>query len=1075
MIEEKHDTFPDGLPDNLLLKEKSGVIRLFSLLQIPRDMRRAIVGDLPKSQKHKKLSERENLILCYSKPDNRFKLFETFVRKHEHFEKATKGVFGFLGRGHHNQKGHKAFNVPLLIPSLEFQILSRYVPNFLEADYDEEKLRSALTTSWEEIRKILELYGENFQKSLMVWLKAQEDLDNWSTLTEEQRIDVANVVFAVATIANSYPLLLQAIQQVPELKNYYSQLFEKQTEADSPLVPSANGNTTATDSPLLEETWKTLCSEILEKTQLALEKAPSLEFIETFEDFYQRLQALREQLPSKEQALEAFNHSFKKLETYFVNLSQQEFFDWLQPNVEKLLACWSLSAYKQDTAEGVNCVTQDIDRVFTDVVWLVAAYQALRKKFNKLTAKLPSLSLDEQQAAVVEMTNINEQRVKFRQDILNYASPFKESYDSEQDYATEWQNYLAAKQPALEKLPVLVDTSAEKMLSDDNSLASETLEVAHVSEKEAEYTNGVTLSQTTGDELSEEVAAPEESLPPVTETVPTPEKTVVEVTQPAIEEPLTVNKEKGTKVVEPAVSTPPINKANKTPLPQFTTKHSSRKLAQLVGIHQPTTATRLELLNAIVWRLIYDNRIGLAYHIAHSVETIYPEEKCQVSAMMLRVLALSHLVHSSGGEVILELQSDIPQMTSFFQKKAEKNRTGLNLLGFALVLCPALLAPTTGAKALLKTLSVNVDFNALHDLRKTILEYTDLGLVLSPDIFKGVGEQARRAESLQLLQTACQEWLDKNRDANFNYVPTIRVWKQWLKEGEYLGLMLNAVIQDDRDKKHEVEEIVNALSGDNVHQLLHKTDRELRGHKANVRPIDYAAKEALCKHTRSALQFAQDWLNLIKKPKEVKSFIYEQANNCRTKVISCLQQSQTQLQAFVQQHSPSLEIAASVAAANRALQDLQALFDPQKSEIPSPISWQHVLHAELLRLPQLWLDEQWQRQADLAHEAFLTVLIESLQTENAIDWDKAFKDQCEVRNHLATLRIIEFLKGTCLKMPEEINTFTEKRQKELKDCIEALETSIKKTQEKIERARFWLVNGNRTPQSARYVRQACAG
>jgi gas vesicle protein len=264
--------------------------------------------------------------------------------------------------------------------------------------------------------------------------------------------------------------------------------------------------------------------------------------------------------------------------------------------------------------------------------------------------------------------------------------------------------------------------------------------------------------------------------------------------------------------------------------------------------------------------------------------------------------------------------------------------------------------------------------------------------------------------------------------------------------------MLNAVIQDDRDKKHEVEEIVNALSGDNVHQLLHKTDRELRGHKANVRPIDYAAKEALCKHTRSALQFAQDWLNLIKKPKEVKSFIYEQANNCRTKVISCLQQSQTQLQAFVQQHSPSLEIAASVAAANRALQDLQALFDPQKSEIPSPISWQHVLHAELLRLPQLWLDEQWQRQADLAHEAFLTVLIESLQTENAIDWDKAFKDQCEVRNHLATLRIIEFLKGTCLKMPEEINTFTEKRQKELKDCIEALETSIKKTQEKIERA-----------------------
>ncbi|RKZ93614.1 MAG: hypothetical protein DRR19_00490 [Candidatus Parabeggiatoa sp. nov. 1] len=1186
LTENKQETFPDGLPDNLLQKERSGTIRLFSLLQIPRDMRRAIVGDLPKSQKHKKLSERENLILCYSKPDNRFKLFEGFIQKHKDFEKVTTSVFSLLGKSHHTQKGHKAFNVPILIPSLEFQILNRYMPDFLEATYDDDKLANTITI-WEAIRKTIIFHDESIKKSLMVWLKAQEDLDNWSALTEEQKINLANVVFALATIANSFPLLLQGIQQVPDLKNYYSQLLEKKTEAVSSLKSAKKTDqrqTTTTDLPSLEDAWQTLCSEILDQTQQALEKAPSLEFIDTFEDFYQRLQALRERIPNKEQARKTFNHKVQKLELYFVKLSKQEFFDWLTPNIENLLARWHLSAYKQDTVEGVNRVIQDIERVFADVVLLVIAYQGLCNKFNQLTEKLPDSSLDEQQTAVVEMADINEQRMKFRQDILNYASPLKEVFDSEQDYTNDWKNY-ATFEYVREKPPILIDTSAKKKLS-DNRLVSEVLEAAAVSEKGAGDFKSITLSKTIGnkklsaillsssenlhtlstsndvnktenvpaiegnktkkvhskqgditkkvpaiegnksdkspsqqgdktkkipaiegnksdkspsqqgdktkkvpaiegnktekvpssqqgmqglckgpqvsrlkfkvklskeiyEEAYEDVAA--EASPPVTETAPTPEKKVVEVTLPTTEEPLTVNKEKITTVVEPAVSTPPVNKANKTPLPQLTTKNSSRKIAQLIAIHQPTTTTRLELLNGLVWRLIYDNRVGLAYHIAHSVETLYPEEKAQVSAMMLRVLALSRLIHSSGGEVISELQSAIPQITSVFQKKAEKNRTCLNLLGFALVLRPALLAPvTTGATSLLKTLSLSEAVNALHDLRKAILEYTSLGLVLSPDILKGVGEHARRAESLQLLSSACQQWLDKNREANFNYVPTIRVWKHWLKEGEYLGLLLTAVIQDDRDKKSAVEEILNALSGDNVYQLLHKTDRELRGRKANVKPIEYAAKEALCKHTRSALQFAQDWLNLIKKPKEVKSFIYEQANNCRTKVISCLQQSQTQLQAFEQQQSPSLEISASVAAVSRALQDLQALFDPQKSVIPSSISWQHVLHAELLHMPQLRLDEQWQ--ADLTHDAFLTVLIESLQTENIIDWDKAFKVQCEVRDHLATLRIIDFLKGTSLKMPEEINTLTEKRQNKLTDCRNALEMAIKKTLAKIERA-----------------------
>lgn len=1042
--QENQGNFPNGLPDNLLQKEKSGVIRLFSLLQISRDMRRAIVSDLPKTQKQKNLSERENLILCYSRQDNRFKLFESFVQKHKYFEKVTSRTLGLLGKTHHTHKGHKTFQVPIMIPSLEFQILSKYLSDFLELSYDEEKLASAIT-NWQEIYQTIKFYDDYIKSCLMVWLKAQEDLKNWATLSDEQKNDLANAVFALASIADSFALLLQAVQQVPELKDYYSQLFNQMAEAEAnSSVKLAKDKTKGTDdSASLEEVWKLLCLEIIDQTQQALEKAPSIEFIETFDKLYQKLQVLRELIPVKEKALEMFNQKLTKLEAYLVKLSQQKLFDWLLPNVEKLLLHWSSSVQKLDTVEEINQITQDLDRVFVELTLLFETYQAFCQQFNQLTEKLSSLSLDEQQVAVAELANINQQRLTLRENILNSASPFKE------DFASQLDNTIT-------NASAILPTTTENFPSENSPIV---LEKTITPSKALEVISSLAMKKEMGDTkpnfqlktnqnpLSEKIAAQVKFSPPVIlQAMPIAEP-VAEVTLPAKEEPLTVKKEK-ISGADQSVLTPPFQKANKTSTLQFTTKSSSQKIAHLLLNHQPNTKTYFELLNALVWRLIYDNRLGLAYHIAPNVESI----NGPIFVTILRALALSRLIHSEAGEVILELQSDILQITSFFKQKTEQELSYLNMLSFGLALRPTLLAPTTtGARELLKTLSLDKNFSALHDLRKAILEYTSLDLVLTPDVLKGVGKKEHQAESLQLLRAACQKWLEKSREAKFKYGRTTRVWKHWLKEDESLGSMLTTIIQDDRHKKHEVAETIKMFSEDNLSQLLHKTDRELRGRKANVKPID-ATKETLYKHTQTALQFAQDWLKLIKEPKEeVKSFFNEQANNCRTKVMSCLQQSQVQLQVFLQQNSPRLEITGSVLMVHRALQNLQTLFEPQKLEIPFSLSWQYILHAELLRIPPLQLDEQWQRQAELSPTALLNFVMELLRTEASIDWEKAFKEQCEVCNHLATQRIIDFIIGTGLKTSEEL-PFIKERQEKLIACYKKLGNSFKETRAKIERA-----------------------
>jgi hypothetical protein len=1147
MREVKKDnpkTFPKGLPDNLLLpKEESDVIQLFAVLEMSRDIRKAIVSGLPKTQKQKKRNDRENLIFFYSEPDTRFDLFENCLQsQHDNIDNSASSNrhIGLLPKSHKSRKlANQQVQIPFAIPSLEYKILSDYSPDFLNVSYQADKLANSIT-AWKKVGQTLESVDDDIKTSLMVWLKAQQDLENWSALTAEQQIKLANVVFALATIAKSYSLILQAIEQVPELARYYSQLFSN--IADSSTEP-AKDKLMATDSPSVEQQWKTLFSHIIEQAQQALTEKPAIELIEAFEAFTAlftaRLQALREQIPVKEQALEYFSGQLEALEAYLVKLSQQDAFDLQPQHLDNLLSRWYLSAYQPDTVEDINRVSQDIDRVFVEVAPLAEEDQGLSQQFRELTAKLPSLSLTEQQASFAQITTIHEQRVKLKQEILNQASPFQQTFESETDYLTEWLTLTTELLPAQETSTVSADISADdKTQSDDRSVlktsevgqstAGDELKNTPTTEKSSEVrqsTAGDELKNTptteklsevrqstAGDELKNTPASENEASkvghPTASHDSKTAQKTPTVSADISADEqtqsddrsaseasklgqstashdlkntPTTENKpenklgdtkpqtepyqtehptpkDKKPHQVKPALPKPRIEALDKIAEELLLeADKSSKQIAKMVPFLEQCPESHSKGLNALVWRLITDNRLGLAYHIAQTVEKLYPKEQCAVPAIMLKALALSQSVHSSFGEVIAELQSDIPQITSFFQQKAaaQSDQTSYNLLGFALVLRPALLAPvTTGASDLLSQFSLNEAFQALYDLRNAILEYTRLGLALTPDILKGVGEQARWSESLQSLQSAAEEWLNTSREAHFRYGRTTNVWRRWLNEGEPLTQMLTAVIQDERDKQQQVEQIINMFSSaDKVHKLLHQTDREIRGRRADVRAIDNAAKAAVYNHVQNALDFAQDWLDLLQnEPQQVDNFIHEQANNCRTKIISCLQQSQTQLQALLQQHSPRLALAASVAAANRALEDLQVLFDPQQTE-NTAISSQHILHAELLRVPRLTLDETWQRSTKLSHREFLASLINLLQTEHAIDWDKAFDEQCDAGNHLATQRLIEFLKqAQHHKTPDALKSLETRRKNNLEACRRSLETSIKETREKIERA-----------------------
>jgi hypothetical protein len=1025
----RDNPFPTGLPDNLLQKDEkdeSGIAYLFSVLQMSHDICRVLASQLPKTLRHKKLSVREKLILYYSESETRFKLFESFIQEHHQIEKSASDTAGFFNKTAKSYKNsvpiRSQVQIPFCVPSLEFQILDHYCPDFLETSYEPDKLAHSIT-AWEDIRETIESYHEDIKKSLMVWLTAQNDLANWDTLTAEQKTHLANVIFAIATLAQSHQLILQATQQVPDLESYYLKLLTTETDS-SPETHQM------IDTHSLEKTWKTLCAEMLETAQQAQTQPPSIEFIDAIENLSRQFHALRDQIPNPEQALETFKHQLEELKAFLVELNQREFFDGLQPNlVEQLEARWMLHAHQQETVADIHRVTQDIERVFSDISPLVDKYQALSQQFAQLTAKLATLPLEEQPAALGEMSHINEQRANIKQDILNCASPFQEIFDTKQDYVTAWQNFAGQTEPQPEQVTQTpVDSDSGKPAAKTEIETKATLSI--LPEKEEKDSTSNTQ------ETSQPEKPPQEEEPP--SFVQSPEQKA-EISEQILEK-IRLNQLARVKSAKLSKS--------------LTIQESSQKLAQEVANNIQRPDFRLTWLNQLIWRLVYDNRLGMAYHIAQCVETLHTKEASQVSTTMLKALSLSSLVNADLGEVVSELQSDIPQIISDCQQKTRSHQTELNLLAFALALRPALLAPITTASQLLPILTLDKNFDPLHQLREAILNYTKLGLTLSPEILKGVGKKAYWDEALKKLQSECQDWLIKNREVRFQFGRTRHVWQHWLKDDQLLGSMLTAIIQNNRDQKTDIEQTLKQFSPKHIHQLLQKTDQALHGKKVKARSIDNAAKQAVSGHVQPALDFAKRWLDLLhNEHQELKSFDYERANQCRLQILEYLHLSQKQLPEFLQHHSPlRLEMVASVAAVERALQDLATLFDPKKSSVPASdsLSWQLFLQVELLRIPQLSLDDQWQIQSHLSQEDFLTYLIDLLKNEECLDWYQAFEEQSEVGNHLATQRIIAFLEQT-QKTPK-IGELIKQRENALQTSRNALEYEITETQLKVEHA-----------------------
>src|SRR5436189_5988291 len=129
---------------------------------------------------------------------------------------------------------------------------------------------------------------------------------------------------------------------------------------------------------------------------------------------------------------------------------------------------------------------------------------------------------------------------------------------------------------------------------------------------------------------------------------------------------------------------------------------------------------RDEAIRDLVWRLIFEQKFGIAYHLALAVESHYPNLSPKIPAWMVRAVAVGPWVLNAEGELSTVLAESFCKFDEkcFFAGDKRWNQA-IRILILSASLRPALIAPTTNAAFILQQLHIK-GLNQLWALMKIL-------------------------------------------------------------------------------------------------------------------------------------------------------------------------------------------------------------------------------------------------------------------------------------------------------------------------------------------------------------------
>lgn len=466
----------------------------------------------------------------------------------------------------------------------------------------------------------------------------------------------------------------------------------------------------------------------------------------------------------------------------------------------------------------------------------------------------------------------------------------------------------------------------------------------------------------------------------------------------------------------------------------------------------------LPFVNGLVWRLLLDDRAGLAAHIADSARAAYGEGSCAIPPELLHAVALAEHLGSSTGEAALRLRDLLTALFALgFDARPMRKQKLLSLYGIAATLRPALVAPdTTAAHELLESIHLD-DLRALHQLSKTLLEHRHSGIGQNPAFLRTAREYGEWQDQVSEANKEANDWWVSNRHKTFKYSHATRVWHHWLEPDQPLGRMMILITDQDPKAVEEVGALVDQWSKHSeIESQIQQADDILRGRKAQLRPIEGSAKQDLIRHVRDPLDLGRNWLDLMAaNPGTVEDSVTRKARELRDRIQSIAPNCIEELLELSRRLPDSLQTAAAVHVATKAVKGfLRVLREGPGESRFSPL---HHASAELLHLPEPPTTDDWAPAEPIGLDALLDVTL-----KGDGDWAETLSSHGRQCRHHVTERVLAYLEARRLD-GLDLDTLDREREATLERCRAKLDDRVGAVRNRIERA----VAGDELPEAER--------
>jgi len=418
---------------------------------------------------------------------------------------------------------------------------------------------------------------------------------------------------------------------------------------------------------------------------------------------------------------------------------------------------------------------------------------------------------------------------------------------------------------------------------------------------------------------------------------------------------------------------------------------------------------RGEQISRLTKLLLFEGRAGLAAHLTKAAEEEdYPFTKLFPSSL-IQAWTLGHEVVFPRGQ-ISGLLTDAFSNSHAPQDDDDANwKLAQSLFHRATALRPALVAPATGAAAIIRSYPMSDETVQLYNYCTRIGAYGDQIEGLNPALFQqhqGHDEQKynelhndilewqRHQETITVRYEMAKplflhaNWSVQSGSA-LRYPSEVFEWQKWQKAITTTNRLIHPVLENDRGAVTEVRAEIERVS----ENMMSSTSSKSHG--------ENNSSEEVRTYVREALTFAQRWI-AISQPKQETPFHSEEIEELRQEIESRHDAVVAEINALAKSH-PSFDVEVASGCLLQAMDQVRQLFSGDGDVPHNETDPRHILNGDLLRVKDVPLNTRWL--PEIAHDAIESRILKSL-TQPLPDWKTAFEENLEQGNIETAERIM---------------------------------------------------------------------